>query len=228
MINNVRNTVLTILNKENRGYLTPEQFTLFAIYAQQNIFNLYFSEYARMVSLKNARRLGSDYGDRVKELQAKIDPFTVSVNISKSGTSYPKPSDLFKPLSVRYNGTLVDPLPISKEVYMDAANLNGPSATYPVYVDKNNSYTLKPSALSGALELIYIKNPSEPKWTYTTIGEDPIFNPSASDYKDFELNSSSETELVLEICKLAGITIREADITQAAIGLDSQNTQKDN
>jgi hypothetical protein len=156
MINNVRNTVLTILNKENRGYLTPEQFNSYARYAQQNIFNLYFAEYAKMVSLKNARRLGADYADRVREIQAVIERFTTVASVAKTGTVYPKPADMFKPISLRYNGNVVDEVSIGKETYLDAGNLNGPSATYPVFVDKNNSFTLKPSTLADITYITYI------------------------------------------------------------------------
>jgi len=228
MINNVRNTVLTVLNKENRGYLTPEQFNSYARYAQQNIFNQYFSEYASMVSLKNARRLGADQGDRVRELKARIDPFTVVATISQASGVYPKPANFFKPIAITYGTTLIEEVSVTKDLYLSLANLNGPSATYPTCVDKDNGYLIRPTALAGDISLVYVKNPSEPKWTYQTIGEDPVFNPSAGDYKDFELGADAEVELVLEICKLAGITIREADITQAAIGIDAQNTQKNN
>jgi len=227
MINNVRNTVLTILNKENRGYLTPEQFNSYARYAQQNVFNLYFSEYTKMVSMKNARRLGSDYGDRVRELQASIEVFTTAVTLSKSGDSYLKPADLFKPLSLRYNGKVIDEVSVSKEMYLDAANICGPTDTYPVFVDKNNKYFIKPSTITSTIDLVYTRVPSEPKWTYEMVADNPIFNPSALDYQDFELGADTEIALVLEICKLAGLTIREADITQASIGLDTQNMQKD-
>ncbi len=227
MINNVRNTVLTILNKENRGYLTPEQFNSYARYAQQNIFNQYFSEYTNMVAMKNARRLSSDYGDRVRELQASIEKFTTVVSLSKSGDSYPKPIDLFKPLSLRYNGKVIDEVSVSKEMYLDAANLSGPSELYPAFIDKNNKYFIKPITLSDAAELVYVRTPSEPKWTYVMVADNPIFNPSSLDYQDFELGADDEVALVLEICKLAGVTIREAEITQAAIGLDNQNLQKD-
>lgn len=227
MINNVRNTVLTVLNKENRGYLTPEQFNSYARYAQQNIFNLYFAEYARMSAMKNARRLSSDYGDRLREIKSFIDRFTAVDTISKSGAIYPKPTDMFKPLSLRYNGNVIDEVPISKEMYLDNANLNGPSQTFPVFVDKNNSYTVKPSSITGDIELVYTRNPIEPKWTYTMVADNPIFNPSAADYQDFEIGAESEVALVLEICKLAGVTIREAEVTQIASGMDSQNEQKD-
>jgi hypothetical protein len=228
MINNVRNTVLSLLNKENRGYITPEQFNSYAAYAQQTIFNLYFAEYSRMMTLKNARRLGSDYADRVKEIESSIERFTVIDDISKSGSSYPKPVDMFKPLSLRYNDTEIVKIPLGKETFLSKANLTAPSTSYPVYVDKDNSFTVKPAEITGDIELVYIRNPRTPKWTYNIILDEPVFNPSASDYQDFELGQDGMVALVIEICKLAGLTIRDQEAVSFALQADATETQKDN
>ena len=228
MINHVRNTVLSILNKENRGYITPEQFNSYAAHAQQSIFNLYFSEYAKMVSLKNARRLSADYGDRVRELQANIDTFTAVATLSKSGGAFPKPSNMFKPLSLRYNGNEIVQVPIHKESFYDKSRLTASSETYPVYVDKNNAFYIKPSSITSGVEFVYVRNPLTPKWTYNIILDEPIFNPSAPDYRDFELGEDEMVNLVIEICKLAGATIREADVVNFAVSSDSMESQKQN
>ena len=42
MINSVRNTVLAIINKNNYGYLSPNDFNLFAKQAQLDLFDEYF------------------------------------------------------------------------------------------------------------------------------------------------------------------------------------------
>ena len=42
MINEVRNTVLSIANKNNFGYITPNDFNLYARQAQLDIFEDYF------------------------------------------------------------------------------------------------------------------------------------------------------------------------------------------
>ena len=42
-IDNVYKTVLNILNKENRGYIVPEEFNTLATQAQNEIFEGYFS-----------------------------------------------------------------------------------------------------------------------------------------------------------------------------------------
>ena len=42
-IDNVYNTVLVITNKDNRGYITPEEFNRLANQAQNEIFESYFN-----------------------------------------------------------------------------------------------------------------------------------------------------------------------------------------
>ena len=44
---------------------------------------------------------------------------------------------------------------------------------------------------------------------------------------DFELGEEEEVALVIEICKLAGVSIREADVTNIAMGLETQGAQKE-
>ena len=56
MINSVRNTVLSILNKNNYGYISPSDFNLFAKQAQLEIFEEYFSKYNDIVNMQNVRR----------------------------------------------------------------------------------------------------------------------------------------------------------------------------
>ena len=56
MINSVRNTVLFLLNKDNRGFITPSEFDYFAKQAQLEIFEELFDDYNRAVSAQNRRK----------------------------------------------------------------------------------------------------------------------------------------------------------------------------
>ena len=228
MINHVRNTVLTALNKENRGYLTPEQFNLYAKHAQQLIFDQYFSEYAKLTALKNARRLSSEYGDRLNALRSNIERFVIESDIPQTSGYYVKPSNMYQPISLRYGSKELDMVPKNKEMFLYSSNLTAPTANFPVYIDKNNYYYIKPDALTEDMTLVYVRNVADPKWTYNMVADNPIFNPDAGDYQDFEIAPEDEPNLVLEILKLAGLTIREPEITQAAIGLDTAEFQKEN
>ena len=63
MINEVRNTLLSILNKNNYGYISPSDFNLFAANAQMEIYEEYFSSYNKVINAENARQSGVDYAD---------------------------------------------------------------------------------------------------------------------------------------------------------------------
>lgn len=228
MINHVRNTVLSVLNKENRGTLTVSQFNSYAKYAQQLLFDQYFSEYSRLSTMKNARRLSKDQGDKLSILRSNIDKFMKTSSVSILSTYVIKPADLYTPITLVYSGKLMEYVPKYKETYLESSNISGPSELYPGYCDENDKWYVKPSTLTGEVNVSYIRNVVDPKWTYTVVGENPIFNPSAGDYQDFELNPDDEASLIVEILKLSGVTIREAEVAQAAAQIDAVETQKEN
>ena len=72
MINEVRNTVMAILNKDNNGYVTPEEFNLFAKQAQLELFEEYFYDYKNALNLQNKRLSNSGYADIPKQLAEVI------------------------------------------------------------------------------------------------------------------------------------------------------------
>lgn len=84
MINSVRNTVLSILNKNNYGYISPADFNLFAKQAQMDIFEDYFYEYNRQINKENARSSGTGYANIVKSIEEAIDIFSVSKQLHHS------------------------------------------------------------------------------------------------------------------------------------------------
>lgn len=228
MIDHVRSTVLSVLNKENRGTLTVSQFNEYAKHAQQLLFNQYFSEYSRLSTLKNSRRLSRDQGDKLSILRANIDKFMKTATETITATYITKPTDLYTPISLVYDGKLMEYVPKYKETYLDSSNIAGPSALYPGYCDQNDYWYVKPNTLTGDVKVNYIRNVLDPKWTYVIVGENPVYNPSAADFQDFELGADDQTSLVIEILKLAGVTIREAEVAQAAAQIDAVETQKEN
>ena len=71
-IDKVYQKVLAFANKEQRGYITPQEFNLFADQAQMEIFEQYFYDINQWT-----RQHGNNhpYSDMVTNLQEKIDLF---------------------------------------------------------------------------------------------------------------------------------------------------------
>ncbi len=95
MINSVRNTVFSVLNKNNYGYISPQDFNLFAKQAQLEIFENYFSDYNTAINKENARISGSEYADMTKGIEESIDTFSTIRNFDqKAFNRYFTPSQL--------------------------------------------------------------------------------------------------------------------------------------
>jgi hypothetical protein len=76
-VDKVYKTVLLIINKEQRGYLTPDEFNKIATQVQLEIFESYFETLNQQIRLPQNE---SEYGDRYKTVQEKLDIFKVLGN----------------------------------------------------------------------------------------------------------------------------------------------------
>ena len=74
-VNNVYQKVLAIANKEQRGYITPQEFNLFADLAQKEIFEQYFYDINQM---QRAPGNSTEFSDQLYILEEKIAPFRVN------------------------------------------------------------------------------------------------------------------------------------------------------
>jgi hypothetical protein len=93
MINEVRNTVLSVLNKNNYGYISPSDFNLYAENAQMELFEEYFSNYNKAINAENARTAGSDYAEVEGPLAETVEGFLVTNFLAHlGGNKYSIPS----------------------------------------------------------------------------------------------------------------------------------------
>ena len=96
MINTVRNTVLSVLNKNNYGYLSPSDFNLFSKQAQLDIFESYFYQYNYQVNKENVRQSGTGLADVKKGIEESIDLFSLTKGLNATAStagSYFMPSE---------------------------------------------------------------------------------------------------------------------------------------
>jgi len=74
-INTVYQKVLAIANKEQRGYITPQEFNLFADQAQKEIFEQYFYDINQFNRVPGN---STEFSDQLYMLEEKIAPFRVN------------------------------------------------------------------------------------------------------------------------------------------------------
>jgi hypothetical protein len=228
MINSVRATVMSAANKNNFGYITPEDFNLFAKQAQMSIFEDYFYQYNLWIIKQNARQSGSGYSDIVKNIENVIDKFSTITTLTNVPTTsnFNIPENCYYLNSLRYGNKEIDKVTADKILYLNSSNLTSPSVLYPAYVLNDSLATVYPTTISSSVSLQYIRYPRDPKWTYINIvAGEPVFDQSASDYQDFELPLSDEPLLVSKILEFAGLSIREADVNSFGNLEENKNQQ---
>ena len=78
-VNTVYKTVLLILNQQQRGYMTPDEFNKVATQVQLNIFESYFEDLNQQYRLPQN---DTEYSNRVENLEQKLQYF------QRTGTSW--------------------------------------------------------------------------------------------------------------------------------------------
>ena len=88
-VNTVYQTVLLILNKEQRGYMTPVEFNKIGAQVQLEIFEKYFEDLNQQLRVPQA---DVDYSDRIVNLDEKISIFKTNDSATYSNGSFQLPS----------------------------------------------------------------------------------------------------------------------------------------
>ena len=227
-INTVYQRVLALANKEQRGYITPQEFNLFATQAQMSIFEQYFYDLNQFLRIPGNNTTHSDMVDMLEE---KISLFEIS-NYSISSSSLPV--SLYKLQQV----TWLNPVDNRSYVaeYVDKKSLTdmiGVSLLAPtdkklVYTRSKNGITvLGKGVKSTGVSCDFIAVPKNPNWTYIVVDEKALYNPDPNaGYLDFELHKSEQTELVNRILQLAGITLKDPSLYQTALAEENKTIQQ--
>ena len=239
-INDVYQKVLAITNKEQRGYLTPQEFNLFANQAQMEIFEQYFYDLNQRLYVA-----GNDtpYADVDKMLEEKIrifesfDPQNV-VSSYVSGTQIPGSvnSKILPDYIYRINyivgGNNKNCEILSTKDFENIRRggyLTWPTADRPVVNIRNNELRIlwrKGSIGTSAIRGIhYFRAPQLVSWGYVVVSGTAMYNPSNS--VNCELHRSDETEMVHKILKYAGISMKREDLMRAGQGMELSQVEQE-
>ena len=238
-INTVYTTVLYILNKEQRGYVTPAEFNSLAVLVQNEIFNSYFPD-GNQVNRQNQNNQQNDteFFNMFKDTAYKLYPFerdaVFTYNNANLGFTYQGAGTINKlgeiistyPGNPTYNSItqLVSQSDFSK---ITRSKLTAPTVQYPLAVTTQTTTLIAPSLTQQLLVKVspFVTNmtlninclfePNDPNWAFTvgTLGQ-YIYDSANS--VQFELDVSEKNNLIINILKYCGIIIRDPEIIQTA------------
>tara|TARA_B100001564_G_scaffold218272_1_gene183867 strand:- start:192 stop:935 length:744 start_codon:yes stop_codon:yes gene_type:complete len=241
-INNVYQTVLVIANKDNRGYITPEEFNRLADQSQNEIFEAYFMKQA---SYEGGVEIQSDFSDPELNGSEKINEFYKNSSLTKAGNIFTYPTDIRSLGVVNVNEIVADKASHEEIKYINLSPLTYPVAKQPVYTLSSTGVRVYPDTITTGVSIDYLKNPVRPKWGYVMptaaqiaagVPNEPIYDPTVFDPAvdsydtpaksfNFELHDSEFNELVVTILSYAGVVIKQPDVTQFATSKEVQFQQ---
>jgi len=240
-VDKVYRKVLAILNKESRGFLTPDEFNRISSQVQLDLLDKAFHDYNRAVARETIGRGAQGYGDITKKIQDRIDPFytTNSITLTNGVGSLPTVtvdsytrSNVYNIVRVTtqdnnsLNTTEVDRVEKSKLSYLLSSSITAPSTTFPVYYITGTNINVNPSTISS-VSMDYISIPSDPVWN-SEADSNGALTYTATGSTDFTLHSSSEVDLVLGVLRYAGVIIKDPSVIQAAGQETATKVQQEN
>ena len=230
-IDSVYQTVQALANKEQRGYVTPQEFNLFVNQAVHDIFEQYFFD---LNAFRERRPPLHELGDSVTELMRKIrrvngTSYSIT-SLTSNGAQLPTGhiGKLFlNQGGLRRTLKLIDPDEIQdllaskwhKKGFTDAVYFEDGDRLIQAW-DKNGKITsgLSCERITGKPNLAY--------WGFMVVNESPVYDSTYSEHID--LSSSERSNIIVKILKLAGISIEDPQLYQAAAAEESQNLQQEN
>tara|TARA_R110000744_G_scaffold170649_1_gene288862 strand:+ start:130 stop:873 length:744 start_codon:yes stop_codon:yes gene_type:complete len=242
-IDAVYQKVLALANKEQRGYITPQEFNLFADQAQKEIFEQYFYDINQW-----SRKHGNStaHSDMITNLEEKVSLFekydqTATVSGASGNVSTSLITDMYRLMMVRVDYDGITGFSEAEEIQLNeltqylSSPLGAPSKRRPVYTrysGSTNPNALKvypyPSSniLTDQVLLSYVKTPAKPVWGYFVVGDKALFD-SGPNTTHFELHPAEEGELVYKILTYAGVTIEKPHVQKTGTSLDQNKTQQE-
>lgn len=230
----VYETLKDLINKDQKGFVTPSIFNNLAGIAQLNIFNRLFDDMKD--AHRNARAAFNPGRDKslFKRLREDLAFFVKreTLLINTDGV-FEKPADLSRVISIRTGETTQDNGEITHtqvEIVYDEekierilrSNISSPSESFPVSL-VSRDIEVFPSSISE-IDLKYYKFPqsvnmatgnySASSPSIALIEGTSIVDPSNS--YDFELPRHYESELVIEIGEMIGVNLRDQLVTTYA------------
>ena len=205
-VDTVYKTVLLILNKEQRGYITPDEFNKTATQVQLDIFEQYFDDLNQQ--LRN-----------------------VAFNVKYDNEPLGKDEVYFYRLgTITYIPLTGFPVELQRlqrsDFYnIDKSPLTRPTEDFPCYLYEGNKLLIKPTSIAtgSTVEASMIRKPLDINWGFQTNGPGGSYIWDSSTSQNFELEQSEQVNVILRILQYSGIVIRDPQIIQAATAEVAQN-----
>jgi len=237
-VNTVYQTVLYIINKEQRGYITPAEFNSLATQVQDEIFQSYFPDGNQVNRLNQSNTQNdTEFFNIFKDIAYKLYPFETIVPfqydsnvlgwVNNDKTIY-KLGNIISTYTGQPQYDSITQLVSNKDYeQLIRSKLTEPTKKFPICYTTHVATTsnLSVTPLGSLLIKVFpnpnnlnincLLSPNPPRWSFT-VGPQGQYIYSGGQSIDFELDISEKVNIIINILKYCGVIINDPTIIQAA------------
>ena len=178
-VNAVYKTVLLILNKEERGYVTPDEFNKISAQVQLEVFEQYSDDLNQQLRVPQS---DTDYADRVSNIDERLAIFKTFGTATYDAATIPTNPYFTLPTTDIYGDT-VEFYRLGAVVYKDATELQRlqrmdfyniqkspltkSTESFPTYLFENEKLFVKPDSITSNVGVNFLRKPLDPRWGYS-------------------------------------------------------------
>lgn len=245
-VDTVYKTVLLILNKEQRGYITPNEFNKTATQVQLDIFEQYFDDLNQQLRVPQS---DYDYSDRQMSVDENISIFKTEGACIYANGKFDLPiadtdGNVVVNDGTEPTGTQVVFYKLGTPVYQTATGdvteierlqrndfyniqkspLTASTKDFPTYLYESNKLIIRPTSITSGVNTSFIRKPRNVAWGYNvgTLGQYIYVSPASATPNNgiasqhFELNASEQVNVITRILFYSGVIIRDPQVIQVA------------
>jgi hypothetical protein len=241
-VDTVYQRVLALANKEQRGYITPQEFNLLANQAQMSIFESYF--YAKNQRNRTEQNTSNEVDETsIDELLArKLSPFQSFQTVTSGTTFQPTVTVDSVAYDVFQTGMVLSGNePCQKVSVFEAQRLKNSTrhmattgGRAPIYCDSRASgqdiqvYDGGVAPVTSGVTVECFRVPKTVNWAYVVVNNKALFNNSSALAQNFELHKAETDTIVISILELVGIIMNKPGFVQIAASKNAGETQVQN
>jgi hypothetical protein len=178
-VNTVYKTVLLILNKEERGSVTPDEFNKISAQVQLEIFEQYSDDLNQQLRVPQS---DTDYADRISNIDERLAIFKTFGTAAYDNATIPTNPYFTLPTTDIYGDT-VEFYRLGSVVHKDSTELQRlqrmefyniqkspltkSTESFPTYLFENQKLFVKPDGIISDVGVSFLRKPLNPRWGYS-------------------------------------------------------------
>lgn len=211
-VNEVYNLMQFIINKEQNGFLSPDEFNLVINQAQTSYMDYLIGQFQQYQA---GRPIPTVQWGNNETTRQRVTPFIYSESLAVDSQGFAAYPYGYLVTDTMWTGVYGKIKYVQQNFLSSYLNSRiTPVATNPVYLIERNGFKFYPNNIASA-RVDYIREPNTIVWGYTTDGNGlPVYNPATS--VDPQWQQVDLLEIISRALRMVGVNLQSGAITQYA------------